>query len=243
MSRLLASDEYELYVQDSWQLRPNLTVTAGLRYSLYSPPYEANGLQVAPTISMGQWFQDRVENMQNGIPSNASPLVEFDLAGPANDRPGFYAWDKNNFAPRIAVAWSPSAEDGFLRALTGAGAMTVRGGYSKVFDRLGLGLATNFDEGFAFGMSTTISSPFGDPYEANPAVRFIDTRTLPPTVPAAPPGGFPQQPPRRAGIITSSIDDTLVTPSAHMLSAVVSRELGRNYAVEVAISVGSAVTC
>jgi hypothetical protein len=96
----------------------------------------------------------------------------------------------------VAVAWTNTAGDGFLRTLTGAGAMTVRGGYSKVFDRLGLGLAINFDEGFAFGMSTTISSPFGDPYELN---RPFDssTRTLPPTVQAAPPGGFPQQPPRR----------------------------------------------
>ena len=34
MVRNLASDEYELYVQDSWQLRPNLTLTAGVRYSL-----------------------------------------------------------------------------------------------------------------------------------------------------------------------------------------------------------------
>ncbi len=117
--------------------------------------------------------------------------------------PGFYAWDKNNFAPRVAVAWSPTAEGGFLRTLTGDGALIVRGGYTKVFDRVGLGLATNFDEGFAFGMSTTISSPFGAPYEENPAVRFVDTTTLPPTVPAAPPGGFPQTPPRRAGVITS----------------------------------------
>ena len=171
--------------------------------------------------------------MAAGIPSNRSPIVTFDLAGPKNDRPGFYAWDKNNFAPRVAVAWSPTAEGGFLRSLTGDGAMIIRGGYTKVFDRVGLGLATNFDEGFAFGMSTTISSPFGAPYEENPAVRFVDTSTLPPTVPAAPPGGFPQTPPRRAGVITSSIDDTLITPSAHMLSAVVGRDLGRNYQIEV----------
>jgi hypothetical protein len=233
VAREIASDEYEFYVQDSWQVRPNLTITGGVRYSLYSPPYETGGLQVAPTVSMGGWFDERVANMQAGIPSNASPIVQFDLAGPKNNRPGFYAWDKNNFAPRLAVAWTPTAEDGFLRALTGDGLMTVRGGYSKVFDRVGLGLASNFDEGFAFGMSTTISSPFGDPYEQNPAARFIDTRTLPPTVPAAPPGGFPQTPPRRRGIITTSIDDTLVTPSAHMLNAVVGREFGRNYAVEV----------
>src|SRR5687768_17691542 len=63
------------------QLRPNLTITAGVRYSLYSPPYEVNGFQVAPTVSMGQWFDERMQNMQNGIPSSASPLVQFDLAG------------------------------------------------------------------------------------------------------------------------------------------------------------------
>jgi hypothetical protein len=233
VARTIASDEYEFYIQDSWQLGPTLTVTGGIRYSLYSPPYEANGLQVAPSISMGQWFADRVANMNNGVPSTASPIVTFDLAGPKNGKKGFYEWDKNNVAPRISVAWNPTAEGGFLRALTGDGQLVVRGGYTKVYDRVGLGLATNFDEGFAFGMSTTISSPFGLPYEENPAVRFIDTKTLPPTVPAAPAGGFPQTPPRRAGVITQSIDDTLVTPSAHTVTAVVGRELGRSFAMEV----------
>ncbi len=232
--RTFASDEYEVYLQDSWQIRPNLTITGGLRYSLYSPPYEVNGLQVAPTISMGEWFDERVRSMQQGIPSNRSPIVTFDLAGPENNRKGFYDWDKNNLAPRIAAAWSPTADRGFLRWLTGDGDLVVRGGYAKVFDRVGLGLATNFDEGFAFGMSTRSASPFGRPYEENPAVRFRGPTTLPPTVPAAPAGGFPQTPPRRAGIITESIDDTLVTPSAHMASAVIGRQLGRNFAFEAA---------
>lgn len=232
VAREIATDEYEFYIQDAWQIRPNLTVTAGVRYSLYSPPYEINGLQVQPTISMGEWFDERQRNAAAGIPSNRSPIVTFDLSGPANDRPGFYAWDKNNFAPRVAVAWSPSAEGGFWRFFTGDNELVVRGGYTKVFDRVGIGLATNFDQGFAFGMSTSLTSPFGLAYEENPAVRFRDTSTLPPTLPAPPRGGFPQTPPRRAGIITQSIDDTLTTPSAHMVSAVVGRDLGRTFAVE-----------
>ena len=56
VNRRYASDEYEFYAQDSWRLGDKLTLTGGLRYSLASPPYETNGLQVAPNVSLGQWF-------------------------------------------------------------------------------------------------------------------------------------------------------------------------------------------
>ena len=59
-------DEYEFYMQDAWQVRSNLTLTAGLRYSVYSPPYETNGLQVAPTVSMGEWFDTRARQCPQG---------------------------------------------------------------------------------------------------------------------------------------------------------------------------------
>ena len=104
VTRKYATDEYEFYVQDSWRLAENLTVTAGLRYGLYSPPYEVNGLQVAPTVRMGDFFEQRRQNMLAGIPSNQDPVVTFDLAGPKNNGRGFYDWDKNNFAPRASFA-------------------------------------------------------------------------------------------------------------------------------------------
>ncbi len=232
ISRDYASNEYELYVQDSWRVRTNLTVTAGVRYGLYSPPYEVNGLQVAPTISMGQWFNDRVESMQRGVPSNQSPIITFDLAGPKNGGKGFFETDRNNFAPRFSAAWTPHAKGGFLGWLTGGDKMVVRGGYSKVFDRIGQGLALNFDQNLSFGMSTSLPSPFGLAYEQNPAARFVNISTMPPTMPAAPPGGFPQTPPIAAGVITGTIDDTIVTPSAHMANFIVGRELGGNFAIE-----------
>jgi hypothetical protein len=170
--------------------------------------------------------------MKAGIPSTASPIVQFDLAGPKNGGRGFYETDKNNFAPRVSVAWTPHAESGILGWLTGRDKMVIRTGYAKVFDRIGQGIALNFDQGFAFGMSTNISSAFGLPYETIPDARFVNTSTLPPTLPAAPPGGFPQTPPIRAGIITSSIDDSLVTPSAHTASFIIGRELPGNFAIE-----------
>ena len=232
VSRKYASDESEFYVQDSWRLGSSLTVTAGLRYALYAPPYEVNGLQVAPTVSMGEKFDQRAAGMLTGVPANQSPLVTFDLAGPKNGGKGFYEWDKNNFAPRVAVAWTPHPKAGFTKWLTGVDKMVIRGGYSKVFDRIGQGIATNFDEGLAFGMATSITSPFGAAYETDPAVRFRAVNIMPPTMPAAPPGGFPQTPPIEAGIITGSIDDTIVTPSAHMVNVIIGRELGRNFAFE-----------
>jgi hypothetical protein len=57
---------------------------------------------------------------------------------------------------------------------------------------------------------------------------------MPPTIPVAPAGGFPQTPPKRAGIITQSIDDTIKTPSAHMANFAIARQLGANFSVEAA---------
>ncbi len=232
IAREYASNEYELYVQDSWQLHPTLTVTAGVRYSLLSPPWEVNGYQVAPTVNLGEWFEGRRRSAEQGIPSSRDPRVQFDLAGPGNERPHFYEWDMNNFAPRVAVAWTPEAEGGFFGGLTGNGRMVIRGGYSKVFDRIGHGLATQFDVAGSFGMATVLSSPFGGPYETNPAVRFRDVTTLPPTVPAAPPGQFPATPPFEAGVITTALDASITTPSAHLFNAVIGRQFGRNWSIE-----------
>ena len=112
-------------------------------------------------------------------------------------------------------------------------AWCIRGGYSKVFDRVGVGLATNFDEGFAFGMSTQISSPFGAAYETNPARALRQHHDDAADHAGGAGGWIPADAAARAGIITSSIDDTLVTPSAHMTSAIVGYDLSRNYSIEV----------
>jgi len=114
--RHFADDSWEFYAQDSWKVKSNLTVTYGLRYSLFSPPWETNGLQVSPTVNLTNWFDQRGLNGLQGIGSNASPLVGFNLGGPANNAPGFYNWDYKNFAPRLAVAYSPSASSASSRA-------------------------------------------------------------------------------------------------------------------------------
>ncbi len=222
LSRLYAADEYDFYIQDNWRVTDTLSVTAGLRYSLFSPPYEVNGQQVAPNVSLGEWFADRAESMQRGVPSNQSPRISFVPAGPANNGPGFYEWDKNNWAPRFAAAWTPTPN------------WVVRGGYGLVYDRIGAGLATTFDNGGSFGLSADLDSPFGAFGERAPQIRFVNETTVPQTYPDAPPAGFPAEPEVGAGVITLSIDDTIRTPYSHAFNLVVGREFGRNFAVEAA---------
>jgi len=234
VTRTFATDEYELYIQDSWRLRPNLTVTGGVRYSLYSPPWEVNGLQVAPSTPLGDWFDTRRTNMLAGVPDNALPPLTLDLAGPANGKKGFYDWDYNNFGPRVAAAWTPNARGGFFGWLTGGDKMVIRGGYSLLYDRVGFALATIFDEGGSFGMSTSLPATFGSSDETVPGARFRDLNTLPPTLPAPPPGGFPALPPIGDVAIYQSIDSGIRTPYHHVFNAVVGRDLPGDFALEAA---------
>jgi hypothetical protein len=219
--RNYAMNEYEFYAQDSWRLGDKLTINGGLRYSLASPPWETNGLQVAPNVSLGERFAQRQRMMAQGIPENTLPDIQFVLAGPENGRKGYYDWDKNNFAPRISAAWTPTNR------------LVVRGGYSLVYDRLGMALAQNFDSIGSFGLSTVITSPFGGANEDDPSVRFQGIDVLPASVPEAPPGGFPQTPPQ-SRTAYETIDDTLVTPYAHTFNAVASFELNKNFNLEAA---------
>ena len=89
-------------------MKPTLTLTFGLRYSLFSPPWETNGLEVVPSVNLSQWFQERAQNQANGIGAYADPSVQFQLGGPANGgKPGYYNWDYKDLGPRFAFAWAP----------------------------------------------------------------------------------------------------------------------------------------
>jgi outer membrane receptor for ferrienterochelin and colicin len=59
ITRRYKANEWEGYLQDSWRVRPNLTLTYGVRYSLLQAPYEVDGQQIAPTVDLHQWFLNR----------------------------------------------------------------------------------------------------------------------------------------------------------------------------------------
>jgi hypothetical protein len=260
LKRRFGADEYEFYLQDSYRMRPNLTISYGLRYSLFSPPWETTGTEVTPQgfpagggspVTLGQWFQERASKMLIGGSSVTDPLLTYNLAGPANGKPGYYNWDYKNFGPHLAFAYTPRSSGGLLGALFGNGDKTViRGGFGIVFDRIGAGLLDTFDRRGSFGLSTGITAPVpcvgpttADPCTNTPiAPRLTDLNTVPqvdgsgkPYFPATPKGGFPfTYPPAGTGLaIQWGLDDGIKTPYAYTMDFSVGRELPGNVSLEV----------
>jgi hypothetical protein len=93
------------YVNDNFRIRPNVTINLGLRYEYTTSP-----------------FSERLQalNADASVPG----LITF----------GAPQWSKNNFAPRIGIAWSPGT----------SGRTSIRAGFGEAFDTLfdNLGLLT-----------------------------------------------------------------------------------------------------
>ena len=248
IQRRYAINGYEMYVQDVWKMKPTFTLTLGLRYSLFSPPWETNKLQVSPTTSMDQWFQGRAKEMNAGQPSNLDPLITYDWSGKANGGPGYYDWDPKNFAPRLAFAWAPQMRSGLLGDVFGNGKTAVRGGFSMVYDRFGQALVDDFSRFGSFGLSTELSNPAGF-VDAFNAPRVTDMHTVPQNDPSgnpyvdyngnpiyvpSPPAKFPETFPTGTFYIGSTIDKGLKTPYAYTIDFSVQRELPGGFTVEAA---------
>src|SRR5215510_7878851 len=138
--RSFATEEYEGYFQDSWRIRPNLTLNYGLRWSTSTPVYERNGLQVVPNVNLSDYFNQRLAGSNNGVPFTDS--ISFILGGKVNNGPGYYKQDWNNFAPSFAVAWSPELPDNWFGRLFGReGKSVLRAGFRQSYDRIGSALA------------------------------------------------------------------------------------------------------
>lgn len=229
-ARTFATEEYDVYAQDSWKILPNLTLTYGLRYGISRPVYEKFGFEVKPNVSLGAYFDRRIAGMNAGKPLNE--LIRLDLSGPANGKTGAYQYDKNNFQPRASASWSPDFKSGFLHKVFGdVGKSVIRGGFAMFNDYYGQQLAVTFDLNNTVGFSSsqvTAANTFN--LTTNPGPRFVNfgdaVRGLPGVVV---PGSisFPRTPISRIfpGNIEGSLDDTLVAPTHYNYSFTIEREL------------------
>jgi trimeric autotransporter adhesin len=137
-------NSWDIFLQDDWRLRGNLTVNFGLRYEYFSPFLETNNqianLDLAPNLLACAGLQiacvTRVLPGQSGLFNGEFPAT---LVRP----------DRNNFAPRLGIAW---------KALTNT---VVRAGYginynTSAYSDLAQQLA--FQPPFSLS-STNIASP------------------------------------------------------------------------------------
>jgi hypothetical protein len=241
IARHFSTDSYDLYVQDSWKILPNLTFNYGLRYELMSPVGETNGQEVMPNIPLGQWFNERGQDALQGIPSNAAPNISFDLAGPAYGRPSYYSWQTKNFAPRIALAWSPQANSGLFHTLLGGGGSSVlRAGFGMYYDNFGYELVQTYDQNGSFGLLSNLGNPAGVE-TATCSPRLTSFNVIPQSdlcgnqmyLPTATPT-FPDQYPLGNFCICWGVDNNLKTPYSYALDLSFEREVTHNMSLEVA---------
>jgi hypothetical protein len=229
--RSFANNEWEFYAQDSWKVRRDLTVTAGLRYSLFPAPYETNGVQVSPTTGVDVFFSERILANQLGIAGNAMPhsVLTFEKAGPVNGGRPYYNLDTNNFAPRVSLAYAPQYE-GLLGKLFGEGS-ALRAGFAVTYDRYGGNMAVSFANTGSPGLTYRATQPLNTDF--TDSFRYQGTAL--PLLPAAPSGVFPFTPPDVAGGFGSfaTVNPNLVAPYTYLLNATYARPLPGKMTLEL----------
>ena len=244
VNRRYGLDSYEFYGQDTWRIRPNLTLTYGLRWSFFPAPWETNGFQASTTFGLGTQFAQNVKNMNQGIGYGAMPSLTFSPSGPANNAAGFYPLEKTDWSPRISIAYSPRFESGLFKKIFGDNDKTViRAGFSRVYDRAGFALINSFDQIGAAGFSTTLQNTcctFGvTSAEDLPRITGINAipanniNGVPFLQPPPQPPGFPQKIPFNSQTNLWGNDNTLKTPHAYSADFSIGRELPHRFSVQV----------
>ena len=141
-----------LFVQDSWRIRPRLTLNYGLRWDPIMPWYEKyNQIQ---TLIPGE--QSEVyPGAPSGLVFPGDPGVARSLAP--------MRW--NNYSPRFGIAWVPRGENGLARFLFGDSDKTsIRVGFGRFFSAI---------EGVSAGVMAG-DPPYGSTYSSPAPPLFSD---------------------------------------------------------------------
>ncbi len=107
------------FLEDTWRVKPSLTITMGLRWELMQ--YWSEKYNQIPTFVLGQQSQvfptapaGLVYPTDRGIPNTLVP-------------------QGNRWAPRIGFAYAPTMTEGWLGKILGSGKTSIRGGYGVFY--------------------------------------------------------------------------------------------------------------
>jgi hypothetical protein len=127
---------YNLYATDTWRVKPSITVTYGLGWSLEMPPVEATGKQVALVDASGHpidtatYLANRQAAALQGQVYN--PQIGFALTPNVAGHPKYpFNPFYHGFSPRVSVAWNPD-----LGPALGGKNTVVRAGYGRIYGRV-----------------------------------------------------------------------------------------------------------
>jgi len=221
LDRHFKANELEWYVQDAWHALPNLVITFGIRHTLLQTPYETHGQEVVPTIDTHTWYQQRETSALQG--QVFEPNLTFAPAGPKYGKPGFWPMSKNNFAPRLAIAYSPN------------GRTSIRAGAGLYYAHFGQGVINAFDQHGAFGLSTQITNPAGT-YGYEDAPRFTGRASIPfSNGPFPSPVTYPYAPPAdpiTGFAITWGLDSKMKTPYMEAFNFSIQHQFSSHWTLE-----------
>ena len=130
---------YNLYMSDTWRVKPSLTINYGLGYAYETPPVEKNGKQVALVYQDGtivdtvSYLAKRKAAALAGQVYN--PILGFETTGNLKKKYPYNPF-RTGFSPRLSVAWNPSYKSGLMGTLFGDGKTVLRGGYGRIYGRL-----------------------------------------------------------------------------------------------------------
>jgi hypothetical protein len=126
--------DVHVYAQDEWKIRPNFSLTYGVRYER---PGEAT-LSLLPA-------NERIVGIAGGDTRFAlSPVPKI---------------DRNNFQPRIGFNWNPRTDSsGMLGFITGGDKLVFRGGYALTHDYTFINIALNVASSFPFVAAVSLAA-------------------------------------------------------------------------------------
>ena len=134
VTQRFAFTTFGLYAQDSFRIKPDLTLNYGLRWQFDGPIHSTNGINSEPFGP--NFYGPSTGPFQPGALSSVTNPVFVQVSEP-------YKRDYLNPAPNLGFAWNPSSDKGFLGKLLGERKTVIRGAFSITYYNEGLNSISN----------------------------------------------------------------------------------------------------